>query len=337
MYPRCSSWFARITLALISVTFLPAPDSSAQRSSRRKLDPAPHAVERAPAGTGRYSPGYDSYKLALSAGVLDKPAEDALSRSKAGRQADVFLDAPFLQVRLADEPEFDGAIRVVAQRRIRSMLSEPLRIQDVHVFNFVRGTATEEAYRALPARARPASLAPLRAALQSDGLISAPDLRAGMAPLRGKVLFFVGHIESDGVLQRSNGNQRSTRISTEMLTNAAWDSGVELLILGCHSARYAPIGTVRTVNSLEAMNWVRRAVSAPIDDHFDLLKRYTSADNVHTFDLVTWDFPGRGGIKVTVADKIGHRGIEVRYVPTVATCDGGRYRNVLGEYRDGCF
>jgi hypothetical protein len=274
------------TMPAVAVAYTPKFGGTKSGAVLHEGTPPAHGATRA-SGSGRRAPHPELLRAAAASAddpLHGQPKKDA--EVTAHGEAAPWVAAPHMRVRLTGDPAADAVL--------------------------LKGLNTELAVAIDPDRVRAGSLAD--DALADDTLAHQlprrPDiaqqrlwkflhghpppldfdlLTQALRPLRGDTLLVMGHVDSaDGALVFKGAGGRPRRLPLALFEQAARDAGVQLIVVGCKSARHTSAGFVDDLNGLEAARAMARALHARPTTLFDLYNALSGPQMVMKFDPETF-------------------------------------------------
>lgn len=258
---------------------------------------APHALrpKAAPHGGGTQAagaaPAHDPAQVDPPL-LRERPpgaqAEDSAAGATAGRTEHVvrpFPTGPHIEVVLTGNAAVDG----LHLEMLRSDLSgriDPDRVRMLSMADDALSDSRLAAGLGDAAQGPQAAVAADLRRLQGD--VDAPTLARVLHRLYGDVLLLVAHHEPDGTVVFAGRNGRPVRIAASVWRQAAQEAGVQLQLLGCHSARWSASGYRDALNSLDAVDALLRVHSGRPQTGLDLMAALSSPDQVYRIDAAAW-------------------------------------------------
>ena len=180
-------------------------------------------------------------------------------------------DTPHLRVRLTGDPRKDAVLMARLERELGRAL-DPARLR---VASLADDVATDVILDVrLPDNARSAGRAFERTVRVTPDALDEGRLAAVLESQRGGLLLLIAHIDVQRqaiAFRDANGGERL--IGLEDLARAEALAGVQVVLIGCHSARFRAAGFVDSLNSLDAAAAVLRAVDGKPTNQRELLGR----------------------------------------------------------------
>jgi hypothetical protein len=180
-------------------------------------------------------------------------------------------DTPHLRVRLTGDPQKDAMLI----GRLERELGRPLGPARMRVASLVDDAATDAVLDAgLPGEARVAGRAFERRVRLTPDVLDEGRLGALLEGHRGEVLLLIAHIDAQRqaiVFRDAKGGERL--IGLQDLAQAELRAGVQVVLIGCHSSRFRAPGFVDSLNSLDAVAAVVRAVGGKPTNYRELFGR----------------------------------------------------------------
>jgi hypothetical protein len=194
-------------------------------------------------------------------------ARTTLNEDKSiNRLGTPFSNFPNFKVKLASNPLFDDVIMRMATVRLRPMLESVFNAEQLKVVPLgladdaiVSLHATQEVQELL-GRSLIDKVGPL-SNLSNMAKRSPEELNAALMPYQGKTIVLIGHVPKDKreFFVFDNQNQK-VYVDIRKIEEAAESAGVNLIPLGCDSAKISRIGIKGSVNSANLAIRIRQAV-----------------------------------------------------------------------------
>lgn len=213
-----------------------------------------------------------------SARRVTELAVEALRTSRGDRVEEIH---PWLEVKLADNEMWDGALRGLAEEKLARLEMRPLDPQSLRLLSLFKDSDTVAAIHKSHVGRHAQELEPSSLELER--------LDALFSRLEGRVVILLGHVShGDFVSEGSGGTVH--RIGVGEVEQVARKHDVFLLPLGCESASDASIGAAKPFNSIVAVQRIS-AASRGAKNLGDFLSSLAGQDLVLRFDPASLSDP----------------------------------------------
>jgi len=289
---RAAAWLA---LALM-VAALPAPavvlpkfGAAKSGAAAPEGSPPPHGATGT-AGRGGRVPHPELLRAAVEADAETlhgrTPEETQAAVREQAAQAQPWMAAPHMRVRLTGDPVVDAVLLKSLNAELATAM-DPDRVRAGSLAD--DALADDTLAGLLPRRPGEAQRRLWKFLRGYPPQLDLYHLTQALRPLQGDTLLVMGHVDAtDGALVFKAGNGRPLRLPLALFEQAARDAGVQLLTVGCRSARYTSAGFVDDLNGLDAARAMARALHARPATLFDLFSALSGPQMVMQFNAETF-------------------------------------------------
>lgn len=212
--------------------------------------------------------------------------QQAQAAREQAEHARPWAAAPHMRVRLTGDPVADAALL----RSLNAELATRIDPDRVRVGSLADDALADDTLARLQPRAPDATQKQLWRYLRDPSQhLDLYHLTQALRPLQGDTLLVMAHVDaSDGSLVFKAANGRPQRLPAALFEQAARDAGVQLVVVGCRSARHTSAGFADDLNAADAARAMARAAQARPSTLFDLFSALSSPQMVMEFDAVTF-------------------------------------------------
>jgi hypothetical protein len=193
--------------------------------------------------------------------------------------------APHMKVRLTGDPVLDAQLLW----RLNAELATPIDPDRIRAGSLADDSLADDALARQSPRPADEAQQRLWRFLRSGSMLDVYHLADAMRPLKGDVLLLMAHIDArDNTLVFKGADGRPRRLPRDVFEQAAREAGVQLLTVGCRSARQSSAGFVDDLNSLDAARAMAQAMRSRPTTLFELYGALSGPERVMQFDAASF-------------------------------------------------